>query len=98
VSLRTRLVLAFVTLTTLATMAVGAWTYLATVDRLYAEIDRSLDDIAAIAIDRGATGQPDDAGPGEDSGGPPGGGNRDPPPGAFSGSLRYRPKTSVTCN
>ena len=51
-SLRTRLVLAFVTLTTLATIAVGAWTYLATIDRLYAEIDRSLDDIAAIAIDR----------------------------------------------
>jgi hypothetical protein len=52
-SLRTRLVLAFVLLTSLATAAVGAWSYLATVDRLYAEIDRSLDDIAAIAIELG---------------------------------------------
>ena len=73
-SLRTRLVLAFVTLTTLATIAVGAWTYLATVDRLYAEIDRSLDDIAAIAIDRGAGGLPGDAGPGGETGEPPAGG------------------------
>ena len=52
-SLRTRLVLAFVVLTTVATVAVGAWSYAATVDRLYAEIDRSLADIAAIAQDRG---------------------------------------------
>jgi two-component system, OmpR family, sensor histidine kinase MprB len=73
-SLRTRLVVAFVTLTTLATIAVGAWTYLATIDRLYAEMDRSLDDIAAIAIDRGAGGLPDDAEPGGGTGGPPAGG------------------------
>ncbi len=73
-SLRTRLVLAFVTLTTLATIAVGAWSYVATVDRLYAEIDRSLDDIAAIVIDRGVADPPGDAGPGGDAGGPPAGG------------------------
>jgi two-component system sensor histidine kinase MprB len=72
-SLRARLVLAFVTLTTLATIAVGAWTYLATIDRLYAEIDRSLDDIAAIAIDRGTGGLPGDAGPGGETGRPPAG-------------------------
>ena len=70
-SLRTRLVLAFVTLTTLATIAVGAWSYLATIDRLYAEMDRSLDDIAAIAMDRGAGGLPGDAGPGGETGEPP---------------------------
>jgi len=70
-SLRTRLVLAFVTLTTLATIAVGAWSYLATVDRLTAEIDRSLDDIAAVAIDRGVAGQPGGAGPGGAGGSSP---------------------------
>jgi two-component system, OmpR family, sensor histidine kinase MprB len=71
VSLRTRLVLSFVALTTLATIAVGAWSYVATVDRLFAEIDRSLDDIAAIAIDRGTGDQPGDAGIGGETGGPP---------------------------
>jgi len=73
-SLRARLVIAFVTLTTATTIAVGAWSYLATVDRLYAEIDRSLDDIAAIATDRGAGGVPGGAGPGGETGGPPDGG------------------------
>lgn len=73
-SLRTRLVLAFVTLTTLATIAVGAWSYLATMDRLYAEMDRSLDDIAAIVVDQAAGGVPEDGGPGGEPGGPPAGG------------------------
>jgi two-component system sensor histidine kinase MprB len=72
-SLRTRLVLAFVLLTSLATAAVGAWSYLATVDRLYAEIDRSLDDIAAIAIELGTdiVGQGDAPGEAPGSGAPP---------------------------
>jgi two-component system sensor histidine kinase MprB len=73
-SLRTRLVVAFVTLTTLATIAVGAWSYLATMDRLYAEMDRSLGDIAAIVVDQAAGGMPDDGGPGGEPGGPPAGG------------------------
>ena len=71
-SLRTRLVLAFVTMTTLATVTVGAWSYVATVDRLTAEIDRSLSDIAAIAIDHGTGGQP--GGAVGDAGGQPAGG------------------------
>jgi two-component system, OmpR family, sensor histidine kinase MprB len=70
-SLRTRLVLAFVSLTTLATVAVGAWSYLATMDRLYAETDRSLDDIAAVVIARGAGGLSGEAEPGAEVGGPP---------------------------
>jgi two-component system, OmpR family, sensor histidine kinase MprB len=70
-SLRTRLVVAFVTLTTLATIAVGAWSYLATMDRLKGEMDRSLDDIAAIVIERGAAGVQGDGGPGGGTGGPP---------------------------
>ena len=73
-SLRTRLVVAFVTLTTLATIAMGAWSYLATMDRLYGEMDRSLDDIAAIVVDQAAGGIPSDGGPGGELGGPPGGG------------------------
>ena len=57
-SLRTRLVLAFVTLTTAAAVAVGAWSYAATVERLYAEIDRSLADIAAIVAGPGPDARP----------------------------------------
>jgi two-component system, OmpR family, sensor histidine kinase MprB len=71
-SLRTRLVLAFVLLTTLATLAVGAGSYVATVDRLVAEIDRSLADIARILTDQGLDGDgPGGQGP-ADPGGPPG--------------------------
>ena len=56
-SLRTRLVLAFVLLTTLAAIVVGVWSYIATVDRLVAEIDRSLADMASIVRDRGPGGE-----------------------------------------
>jgi two-component system, OmpR family, sensor histidine kinase MprB len=72
VSLRTRLVLAFVALTTAATVAVGAWSYAATVDRLYAEIDRSLADIAAIAQDLGPRSPSGDLDQGSGGSGPPG--------------------------
>lgn len=52
-SLRLRLALAFVALTTAATVAVGAWACATTMDQLYADIDRSLNDIAAISRDAG---------------------------------------------
>lgn len=72
-SLRTRLVLAFVTLTTAAAVAVGAWSYAATVERLYAEIDRSLADIATFAQDLGSRSPTGDVPGGPDAAGPPGG-------------------------
>ena len=72
-SLRTRLVLAFVTLTTAAAVAVGAWSYAATVDRLYAEIDRSLADIAAFAQDLGSRSPSGEVPGAQDTDGPPGG-------------------------
>jgi two-component system sensor histidine kinase MprB len=42
-SLRVKLVLSLVLLSATATIAIGAWSYAATKDQLYAEIDRSLD-------------------------------------------------------
>ncbi len=71
-SLRTRLVVSFVSLTTIATIAVGAWSYLATAEGLTSEIDRSLGDIAALVIAQGPSDQPAITGP--DAGGPTGGG------------------------
>ena len=43
-SLRVRLALALVLLTTAATLAIGSWSYVGTSARLYQEIDRSLQD------------------------------------------------------
>jgi two-component system sensor histidine kinase MprB len=59
------MVLAFVLLTTFAAIVVGVWSYIATVDRLVAEVDRSLADIASFAHDRG----PGDEGPAGPAGG-----------------------------
>ena len=50
-SLRVKLALALVLLTTAATLAIGGWSYVGTSDRLYAEIDRSLQD-GSVSTDR----------------------------------------------
>lgn len=51
-SLRLKLVLSLVALTTLATAAIGLFSYRATADRLDEQVDRSLDDAAARLADR----------------------------------------------
>ena len=47
-SLRVKLAVALVLLTTAATLAIGTWSYVGTADRLYAEIDRSLQEGATV--------------------------------------------------
>ncbi len=73
-SVRTRLVLAMVGISTVVSVAIGAWAWLATAQALTSEIDRSLADIARFA------GAPTDAG--EQPGDAPGG--IGPGPGAGS--------------
>jgi two-component system sensor histidine kinase MprB len=52
VSLRLKLVVSLVALTTLATAAIGLFSYRATADRLDEQVDRSLDAAAARLLDR----------------------------------------------
>lgn len=51
-SLRVKLVVALVLVSTTATVAIGVWSYLATADRLYDEVDRSLTDAGREAPQR----------------------------------------------
>ncbi|MDQ1423126.1 MAG: two-component system, OmpR family, sensor histidine kinase MprB, partial [Acidimicrobiaceae bacterium] len=66
-SLRVKLVLAVTSVAAVATVAVGAWSYRATGQRLRAEVDRSLDDAAADLL---ANTSPSDNHPPQ-NGGPP---------------------------
>lgn len=74
-SLRIKIVLALVALSTMATIAIGAYTYVDTSKRLYAEVDGSLDDSLHIPVER-LSGKSID---GDD--GPGGGGRRGGPGG-----------------
>ena len=58
-SLRVKLALALVLLTTAATATIGAWSYIGTSDRLFAEIDRSLQAGAAAGQQDQAPGPTD---------------------------------------
>jgi two-component system sensor histidine kinase MprB len=62
-SLRVKLALALVLLTTAATLAIGTWSYVGTSDRLHAEIDRSLQD-GSVTVDHAGPDQDHDKSPG----------------------------------